>query len=629
MRQRKVKNLEEKYAGFDDILVYKPEEVRGNWAERSSHSKGIYLEVGCGKGRFISQLAEREPDNFFIAVEGNRSVMLRALEKVRELGLSNVVFVPNFIVDLHDWFEDGEIDGIYLNFSDPLPKNCSAKKRLTYRGKLRQYFDVLNESGVVRFKTDNTNLFNYSINEVIASDLRITKFTRDLHASPYNDDNIMTEYEGKFSGKGFNIKMMEISRIRKKGEKMGLAALNGRVIPAQDKVFGISGRAKDAIKAKGHENVANATIGALLDDDGRLIVLSSVDGAVKNLKPVQYAEYAPIAGIPGFKEAVTKAALGDFKTDRHIGIVATPGGTGALRNTIANYSCPGDKILTHDWCWPNYQNIAAEQGRGFETFEMFDEAGKFNFADLEYKINKLLRIQDRLVLILNTPANNPTGYSLSVDEWQQVVAILNRVPDDRIVALLVDIAYIDFAGDEKEVRAFLPELEELRSNVLPILAYSASKTFTFYGFRCAAMLCLADDEETADEFVRVCSYSSRSSWSNSPRGPQEVIAEIYSDAELLAKVDEERKGFREMLLSRGRAFEDAAGKAGLKIVPFRAGFFVSIPCEDPDAVCKRLEENDVYCVPMDKGVRVSIASISAAKCRKVPAIIKQALDSFK
>lgn len=221
MRQRKVKNLEEKYAGFEDILVYKPEEVRGNWAERSGHSKGIYLEVGCGKGRFISQLAEREPDNFFIAVEGNRSVMLRALEKVRELGLSNVVFVPNFIVDLHDWFEDGEIDGIYLNFSDPLPKNCSAKKRLTYRGKLRQYFDVLNESGVVRFKTDNTNLFNYSINEVIASDLRITKFTRDLHASPYNDDNIMTEYEGKFSGKGFNIKMMEISRIRKKGRQWG------------------------------------------------------------------------------------------------------------------------------------------------------------------------------------------------------------------------------------------------------------------------------------------------------------------------------------------------------------------------------------------------------------------------
>ena len=94
-------------------------------------------------------------------------------------------------------------------------------------------------------------------------------------------------------------------------------------------------------------------------------------------------------------------------------------------------------------------------------------------------------------------------------------------------------------------------------------------------------------------------------------------------------MDEERKGFREMLLSRGRAFEDAAGKVGLKIVPFRAGFFVSIPCEDPDAVCKRLEENDVYCVPMDKGVRVSIASISETKCGKVPAIIKHALDSFK
>ena len=87
-------------------------------------------------------------------------------------------------------------------------------------------------------------MFNYSINEVIASDLRIREFTRDLHASPYNEDNIMTEYEEKFSDKGFNIKMMEIGRIRRKGEKMGLAALNGREIPKQDKVFGISGRAK-------------------------------------------------------------------------------------------------------------------------------------------------------------------------------------------------------------------------------------------------------------------------------------------------------------------------------------------------------------------------------------------------
>ncbi|WP_306473826.1 tRNA (guanosine(46)-N7)-methyltransferase TrmB [Mogibacterium diversum] len=628
MRQRKVKNLEEKYARFEDILVYNPAEIRGKWAERAGESKGIYMEVGCGKGRFISQLASREPENFFIAVEGHKSVLLRAMEKVHELGLTNVVFIPEFIENLHEWFVDSELDGIYLNFSDPLPKNYSAKKRLTYRGKLKQYFDVLKEDGVVRFKTDNTDLFNYSINEVIASDLRIREFTRDLHASPYNEDNIMTEYEEKFSDKGFNIKMMEIGRIRRKGEKMGLAALNGREIPKQDKVFGISGRAKAAIKEKGHENVANATIGALLDDEGNLIVLSSVDEAVKSLEPSQYAEYAPIAGTPGFKEAAIKAALGGYETSRHIGIVSTPGGTGSLTNAIANYSCPGDKILTHNWCWPNYKNIAAEQGRGFETFEMFDEDGKFNLADFEYKVNKLLRIQDRLVLILNTPANNPTGYSLSLEEWKSIIEILNRVPDDKVVALVVDIAYIDFAGDEKKVREFIPELEKLKSNVLPLLAYSTSKTFTFYGFRCAALICLADSEEIADEFVKVCSYSSRSTWSNSPRGPQEVIAKIYSDKELLAKVDEERKEFRDMLLARGRAFEEEAKKVNLKIVPFRAGFFVSIPCENPDALSAKLEESDVYCVPMDKGVRVSIASISEAKCRKLPAIIKDALESL-
>lgn len=625
MRQRKVKNLEQKYELYKDIIVYAPEKIRGNWSEYAAGKKAIYLEIGCGKGQFISQLAAREPQNFFIAVEGNKSVLLRAMEKVRELNLNNVVFIPYFIVDLHDWFMDSEVDGIYLNFSDPLPKNYSAKKRLTYRGKLKQYFDVLKEEGIVKFKTDNTDLFNYSINEVIASDLKILKFTRDLHNSDYSEENIKTEYEEKFSGKGFKIKMMEIGRMRSKGAKMGLAALNSREIPKQDKVFGINGRAKAAIAEKGYKNVTNATIGALLDDDGKLIVLSSIDDAVKSLSPSEYAEYAPIAGIPEFKKAVIKAALGDFATKRNIGVVSTPGGTGSLRNTIANYSCPGDKILTHDWCWPNYKNVAEEQGRGFETFEMFDEIGNFNITDFEYKVNKLLRIQDRLVVILNTPANNPTGYSLSQKEWQGVIEILNGIPDDKVVSLLVDIAYIDFAGEKEEVRSFLPLLEQLKSNVLPLLAYSASKTFTFYGFRCAALICLADSEEVAEEFVRVCSYSSRATWSNAPRGPQEVITKIYNDKDLLNRVNGERKKFREMLLARGHAFEEEAKKVGLKIVPFKAGFFTSIPCEDPDAVSAKLEKSDVFCVPMTMGIRVSIASISEEKCRKLPAIIKSAL----
>ncbi len=630
MRQRKVKNLEEKYAKYENILEYRPEERKGAWMElaRENGCTGICLEIGCGKGKFISEMAAREPGRFFIAIEGNRSVLLRAMEKVRQRKLTNVVFVPEFITDLTDWFRDGEVDGIYLNFSDPLPKNYSAKKRLTHRSKLMQYERVLKDDGVVTFKTDNTGLFEFTIQEILASDMMIHELTRDLHHCEYNEDNIMTEYEAKFSTLGENIKRVKFGR-KERRDRMAdtsFAAYNGRIVPTEDKIFGISGRAKAAIAAKGKEQVVNATIGALLDDEGELIVLSSVDEAVKALSPAEYAEYAPIAGTPGFKDAIVKAALGDYEPKGYVGVVASPGGTGSLRNAIANYTCLGDKILTHDWHWTTYKNIAMEIGRGEETFDMFDDEGNFNLNDFEYKVSKLLRIQDRLLIILNTPANNPTGYSLSDEDWDGVVRILNSTDPSKKVALVVDVAYIDFAGDEKEVRSFLPKLEELNANILPMLAYSASKTFTFYGCRCAATICIAKSEEIRDEFVRVVSFSARASWSNCPRGPQEVIAKIYSDPALLARVDEERTGFRNMLLARGRAFEEEAAKVGLQMVPFRGGFFCSVPCEDPDAVSKRLESMDVFVVPFTKGIRVSIASISEEKCRRLPKLIKEALE---
>lgn len=634
MRQRKVKNLESKYEVYDDILVYEPEEMKGHWYDLAG-DKNIFLEVGCGKGKFISELAALHPENFYIAVEGNRSVMLRAMEKVRNGGLKNVVFVPHFIENLNDWFNPGEVFGIYLNFSDPLPKNYTAKKRLTHRDKLKQYFTILKENGIVTFKTDNTGLFEFTVQEILATDLKIVELTRDLHNCPWIE-NIETEYEAKFSGLGENIKRVVITRRtntledNEMAQITSMATYNGRDIPVEDKVFGAAGRAKAYLAEHGEAATINATIGSLLDDEGKLVVLSSVDEIVHNLSGKEFAEYAPIAGTPGFKTAVQKAALGNFEPNSFVKVVATPGGTGAIRNTIANYSCPGDSILTHNWHWGPYKSIANEMGRGLEHFTMFDEEGNFNLTDFEYKVKKLVRIQDHLVVILNTPANNPTGYSLSKEDWYGVKKVLDEVPMDKKIALLVDVAYIDFAGETDETREFLPIIDSLRENILPIIAYSASKTFTFYGFRCAAMLCLAHNPEVADEFERVCSFSSRASWSNSPRAPQTVIERIYADPELLAKVDAERTEYRDMLLARGKAFEEEAAKIGLEIVPFRSGFFVSVPYENPNALCMALEKMGAFLIEIGtNGIRVSVASISEEKCRRLPAMIKEAMESLK
>ncbi len=407
---------------------------------------------------------------------------------------------------------------------------------------------------------------------------------------------------------------------------MIFARENGRVIPREDKIFSISNRAKAMIKEVGKDKVINGTIGALVDDDGNLIVLDSVRKVFASLQPGEYAPYAPIRGIPEFREAVKKAAFGSYEPKGFTEVCATPGGTGGVRNTMANFSSPGEKVLVADWFWAPYKTISQELGRELRTFRFINEEGAFDIESFRANVTEILAGQDGLVVILNTPAHNPTGYSITVEEWQKIKAVFGELPADKKVTLLIDAAYIDFAGDEEEVRNFLPILDEMPGNVLPIMGYSASKTFTMYGMRCGAMICLAKTEEVADEFRRVTEVSSRASWSNCNRAPQTIIAKIFADPELKAKVDEERAVYRDMLLRRGRAFEEEAAKIGLGIVPFDAGFFVSIPMPNADAVAQELEKEGIFLVPLAKGLRVSVAAVSEEKARILPARIKACMD---
>jgi len=405
-----------------------------------------------------------------------------------------------------------------------------------------------------------------------------------------------------------------------------IAKQNGRNIPLEDKIFGISRLAKEMIAEKGADAVVNATIGSLLDDDGNLVVLSSVVEVLKNLTPVDYADYAPIGGTPEFRKAVQRAAFGSFVPTCHTEAVATPGGTGGIRNTIANYSNYGDTVLTSDWYWAPYSTIAAEIGRKLDTFALFDGSGNFNLHSFKEKVSVLLEKQDSIVILLNTPAHNPTGYSLTLGDWNGVLDVLKSaaVPG-KTVALFVDVAYIDFAGDPEEYRKFYPLLDGLPENILPIIGYSASKTFTLYGMRCGAMICMTPNRAIAEEFKRVTEYSSRGSWSNCTKASQVVISKIYASDELLKKVDEEREGFCSMLVKRGKAFEKAAYEVGLEIVPFDAGFFASVPCENPEEAGKRLQEEGIFVVPLAKGLRVSVASIKEESCRMLPARILAAI----
>ena len=187
-------------------VVQKPEEQIGSWKELFEKDRPLHLEIGTGKGRFIMQLAGENPDINYIGIEKYSSVLLRCLEKQEELQLKNLVFIRGDAELINTYFAEGEIAKIYLNFSDPWPKERHARRRLPSSDYLRRYDRILAPGGTIEFKTDNRGLFDFAVEEVEQSAFEIAQITYDLHNDPVmNVGNIMTEYEEKFSAKGNKI----------------------------------------------------------------------------------------------------------------------------------------------------------------------------------------------------------------------------------------------------------------------------------------------------------------------------------------------------------------------------------------------------------------------------------------
>jgi tRNA (guanine-N7-)-methyltransferase len=190
---------------------------KGKWNEIFKNDNPIHIEIGMGKGQFITELALKNPNINYIGIEKFSSVLIRAIEK-RELkenegvNLSNLLFIRMDAEHLPDVFDQGEIGFIYLNFSDPWPKDRHAKRRLTSDRFLERYTHILVPEGEITFKTDNNDLFDYSVEMAKECGWTILALTRDLHHSEYNEGNIMTEYEKKFSGLGQKINMMKIKQ---------------------------------------------------------------------------------------------------------------------------------------------------------------------------------------------------------------------------------------------------------------------------------------------------------------------------------------------------------------------------------------------------------------------------------
>ena len=210
MRMRKKKNLDTRLANCAPVLVSDPEQHKGQWRALFGNTNPLHLEIGCGKGRFIIETARRNPDINYLAIEREEGALIMATEKAMELNLPNLQFLDVDAAGLTNIFADGEIDRIYLNFSDPWPPNRQRKRRLTHSNFLALYDCVLAKNGQVHFKTDNQHLFEFTLEEMCGYGWLIQNICLDLHNS--EQDNIMTEYEEKFSKEGFRIYRLEASR---------------------------------------------------------------------------------------------------------------------------------------------------------------------------------------------------------------------------------------------------------------------------------------------------------------------------------------------------------------------------------------------------------------------------------
>jgi len=398
-----------------------------------------------------------------------------------------------------------------------------------------------------------------------------------------------------------------------------------------DAIFGLAAKAKEAINKFGKDKVIDSTLGALADDEGNLICMETVYSELKSLPNEEIAAYAQVAGQPDFLEAVQEACFREYRPDAFTRAVATPGGTGSVKHAITNYTNPGDSILVCDWFWSPYVTISEEIGRKVEFYTLFNEKNEFNIESFKENFETLLKKQKRIVTIINTPANNPTGYSLSDKEWDMVLDIAkeNAKDSENRIVILVDVAYIDFAGVGQERRKFFTKFSNLPENIFIIIGYSMSKGYTMYGLRSGAAIGISSSEDLVEEFYYSCMHSNRANWSNGVRGAMSVMTHIANDPVKLNAYEEEKNKYKQMLRERADAFVGASKEAGLEILPYRDGFFVSIPCDNAKEVSEELIKENMFVVPLKKGLRFAVCAVSEDKCKLSPTIIKRVMDSLK
>lgn len=382
-----------------------------------------------------------------------------------------------------------------------------------------------------------------------------------------------------------------------------------------------------ADKASGN-HVIDATIGVFLNDDKSINTVPAVIEDLNN-NVTKNVGYAPITGYPKFKEGLLKWYLKDqynkVINDYNIPFGATLGGTGALSIAFNVFLDPNQVVLLPSIMWGNYKLIAKKAGLKYDTYQLFNSEGNFNITNLCSKIEDYSSSQSNILIVLNDPCQNPTGYSLSNEEHLKLIKKLNKLSEKVNITVIYDIAYLDYDGNNKELHKIFNNLINNEVKFLPVFAASCSKVFGMYGFRVGAIFSLIKDEELASNLTSAIESQIRGTYS-SPNGPALSCLANALLGDEVDKLSDQIYNNTLTLKLRTTYFIEKLNTANIKHLPYKSGFFVCLPCSDAYDVCEKLKMKHTYLIPIaDDIVRIAVCSLNNEEIDELVMVLKEVM----
>ena len=359
-----------------------------------------------------------------------------------------------------------------------------------------------------------------------------------------------------------------------------------------------------SLKAQDNE-VINATSGMFKNDDGTLFEFTSVNKVAKELKAKDKYAYVDSGGTPNFDKAVQTWIFGKYlcevKKTCYLDSVPTPGGSGALHLAFSNYLERDETVLLPNHMWENYLNMAKEVGINTDTYSLFNDKDKFNIDDLTRKVNELKNKQSRIMILINDPCENPTGFCMKEKDYDALINIAKDNPNTDFIYLM-DVAYFDFYNvDSNIIKKRYAKFKDIPSNAL----------------------------EEIKLFKSANSYSCRASWSSTSTVGISIIERLVLNKEYRDSYEEEVKKAASIMEERSLTFLKAAKEVGLKVLPYERGFFICVPVNHPNEVLEALHEDKVHIIATKTCLRIALCSVNKNEADRLPRLIKHRLDILK